>query len=685
MNLDRKNLLKNIAFYGSFLLILSFIFKLYFTPGHTYFLDGSPHAVKVQFVYESLKAGEFPLWNTRNSAGMPDIQFYSPLYFYITGAISLLFNDFLFSIKLVCFLAHILSGLTALWLVQEVTGNRRAGYLGGLVYALAPWHLYHILDFFRLPVSMVYTFMPLPVLFFERYRNGKSSFFSGAVSVGLSLGLLVCVHQGYTLFFTFIFTIYVLLSALKRQKPYINLNILLLLALAGVICFLSSAWYVIPFISETKLVARTMGSFLASTGKFNTDSATWEALITRRATPVFHKGYLGASFFYLALLGVIYAILKKRYYLIAIYLFSIYIVLGYDTYLYQFLPLVYSQTATYRMIMYWILFMAILAGGGYTLIEDRLVKAKCYNWIIYLVFATLAGIFIFDGSVVMNRQWPRSHGMEPVYASVRQAAADDKLGGRSMQICDQKEAEWMFALTFPCIMIMETPTPVLWGPAMSLRSDPFVVKGIEWARQELQDPRGLNNSYKFLYLLNVSQLVYLTPQGGINILKPPLHSPVFASGGIEYLNGNPDPASLSYILDGMGIDFRQNTARKIYLMPEASGSPANWTAGSDGGDVKLTVLDYHMTPNQTFLNLETNRNCFLHISQAFYEILRVYVDDKPVDFKCTATGLIAIQFPEGKHRVRISPYYSDLRTLSLWFSLGFILLMLGMLIVKGKE
>jgi hypothetical protein len=666
-------------FYGLALIFcLSLILKLFLTKGHTYSLDGASHSAQTLMVYDSLRDGELPLWSNRWYGGYPLLQFYPPLFFILTALLNFIVKDLFSSIKLMAFIGQLLSGITAFLLVEEITDDRQAGFIGGMAFALAPWHIYHILDFCRHTAIFVYTLLPLPFLFFEKYRHQKLRLLQAGILIGLSLSLIIAFQYGYAIFVTLFLVVYVLFNSVNLKKPYFVFKHLWLLFAAGLVCLGTSIAFVGPYFIEGKYV-RTAFKLL-SENKFPLDSATFHDLITRSSVSLGHKGYIGLSFLVLSLLGIASAVKYKKYPLILIYAFSFYLVLGHQTLFYKYIPFIYTQQATERLILYLILFMAVMAGEGISFLKTVLFK-PARVWVSRITFLALVIICFIDMSITRNRRWAADLGMSGVYESFHQYIKGYDLPHartiRSIQICSNPQVEWLFAGVFPAVLTIKTPTSIIRGylDLLAARNLPYIDDGKNWIKQDLETGNFKLPSQKFCYLMNIAYTFYVNPNLDIQILENPSRTPAIATGKLswrEEFSHYPDNAESGItrrLIDQFKLSPKRNSADQVFMINDYKlpDRPFDMTS-------TLKVLDFTQTTNKSFLEVKASHDCYLVVAQSYYPFLRVFVDQQQVPFYETALCSMALPFPAGLHKVRIEPCLSFVRKVCYSLNLIFIFL-----------
>ena len=84
-----------------FLALLSVV-KFYWIPGYRLYTmgDGPPHFLNTWMVYHAIQNGEIPYWTNYWACGAPFLQFYPPLFSYLTAAILALCGDIFLAITI---------------------------------------------------------------------------------------------------------------------------------------------------------------------------------------------------------------------------------------------------------------------------------------------------------------------------------------------------------------------------------------------------------------------------------------------------------------------------------------------------------------------------------------------------------------------------------------------------------
>ncbi|MCS7250171.1 MAG: 6-pyruvoyl-tetrahydropterin synthase-related protein, partial [candidate division WOR-3 bacterium] len=155
--------------YFIFLIAIFLSGYLFLAPGHPITGDIWPHLVRQKIVYQSIKERFLPFFTFYFYSGYPHLQFYSPLFFFITGLFtSLTFGNLILSLKIVLFILHILSALTIFYYLKKENKNSLLALLGSLGYIVVPWRILYIASFGNSPLSLIYLLLPLIFLYFDK-------------------------------------------------------------------------------------------------------------------------------------------------------------------------------------------------------------------------------------------------------------------------------------------------------------------------------------------------------------------------------------------------------------------------------------------------------------------------------------------------------------------------------------
>ncbi|MDP3987948.1 MAG: 6-pyruvoyl-tetrahydropterin synthase-related protein [Candidatus Levybacteria bacterium] len=168
--------------------------------------DLSSHAKIAMSFFVNLKDGNLiPRWGAEfcGGYGCPDFLFFYLLPYYIIGFFHIVGLSFIGSIKLFLIVVYIFSGIAMYFWAKEELGSKIAGFVAGLFYLFAPYHLVNM--HFRVDIAELLTFVFLPLNFLFSKKLIEKSETRWFVLQVLALSLLIISHQAISLaFFPFI-------------------------------------------------------------------------------------------------------------------------------------------------------------------------------------------------------------------------------------------------------------------------------------------------------------------------------------------------------------------------------------------------------------------------------------------------------------------------------------------------
>ena len=119
----------------------------FIAPGHPYTVDTWPHLARQSIVYHAIKEGFSPFYTFMYYCGFPALRFYSPLFSFLGGPLTLLTGgNLLLALRILLVASHLVSAL-AMYLYlrrSEAQGKKKgevAGFgpaLGAIVYDAVP-------------------------------------------------------------------------------------------------------------------------------------------------------------------------------------------------------------------------------------------------------------------------------------------------------------------------------------------------------------------------------------------------------------------------------------------------------------------------------------------------------------------------------------------------------------------
>lgn len=222
--------------------------------------------------------GGYRPWIEDWYGGYPFLRFYPPLAYYLGALLGVLTHSAIWGYKLSALLSLIIGALSMRFLLRELGFSDLPSYLASLAYAFAPYHLRILSPEGNFPRFVAINLAPLLVLgFIYIFRGDRRK----ALTAGVLISLVLLTH--HTLAVSFGLVLLFLLPYLRETKrewrtPIQNLFI------AGIVAFLISAFWVLPFILEKgnahflkenaidylfKFQSARLGEILLSTGPWS--------------------------------------------------------------------------------------------------------------------------------------------------------------------------------------------------------------------------------------------------------------------------------------------------------------------------------------------------------------------------------------------------------------------------------
>ncbi|MBI5451875.1 hypothetical protein HY945_00245 [Candidatus Gottesmanbacteria bacterium] len=221
-----------------------------FKPGFFTSHDGLFHVARLYFFEEGLRDGQLPVRFAKdayNGYGYP-LFVYSYRLPYISGELFRMVGfSYTDSIKWVFLTGYILSGLLMYIFLRDRWGIY-AGFVGSIVYQLAPYRFLNIFVRGALAESLTYIFPPLILLSVNRI-SAKSDFSWKWLIIGaFSFSALILTNMTVFILFCILFFAYTLFTVWKKGNwNFQKLGKVLLIFVFGT---LLSAYYLFPAVLE---------------------------------------------------------------------------------------------------------------------------------------------------------------------------------------------------------------------------------------------------------------------------------------------------------------------------------------------------------------------------------------------------------------------------------------------------
>ena len=202
----------------------------------------SLHVTEAIAFYKSLSEGILiPRWagNLNATYGYPAFMFIYILPYYIISLFHFIGFSFLDSAKVFLALSFIFSGATMyLWIKDEL--NELAGFIAGIFYLFAPYHLVDL--HFRVDIGEVlaFVFLPLALLLTKKIIEKKS--INLIVAQGIVFALLILSHPAVSLASVPLIIAYAIFCKVREKQKNYKALVLSLLSLTLGILISAFSW-----------------------------------------------------------------------------------------------------------------------------------------------------------------------------------------------------------------------------------------------------------------------------------------------------------------------------------------------------------------------------------------------------------------------------------------------------------
>lgn len=662
------------------LLLLAAV-KVYAVPGFRELDgDGACHTTAAQLVADSLAAHEAPTWSNAWAMGFPFLQFYPPLFAWISGGLTALIGDPRLAVRLVLAAAHLASGWGAFALARRVLGEPAAAVVAALGYALTPWHLFEVFHWNRFPTALIWALLPWVLWVFERGRDGRR----WVLACGAALAITALAHHGCAFFVGQFLGLWALLRWL--EEPASLRPGLRDLVIAGALAFGLVAFFLVPYALESGLTFQPPG---LGGVRFDFDQPHLATILMPSRRPIGHSGYLGLTLVLPGLVGAGWLAARRVRGGVAIagcLAYAWLLALGHDLPFYGWIPFARALFFGGRYLLFVAIFLSLGLGAAWKAAAVRGWWSGDGGRVASAV-ALLVLLVDLGGTTFTHYRfpYPTGRGGEPRRAAFEQLrrSGEADLVTRALEL-PEAPRDHLWSALLPLTARHATAAPGLWG---TLRSGMYVFQ--EWvgaaaawrASRTALDEGALDR----LALTGTSVVLARGQPGeassGATAVAEPTVVPLGPMPGLVLASSrwramSPDlelpaegwerpfgvesspPGAIERIVAEMGVDRSAATARTVILR----SAPAVALGESLGdGAPRLTVRSTVVTPASVTLDVELDRPAYLRLAQSYYPHQRVSIDGERTKAVPDVTYASVVTVPEGRHRIELRGGWSPLR------------------------
>ena len=669
----------NFPFYVFAAALFVWFSQAFLYPGMLLAGDSNFHVARIAHFRYGLEEEKLIYWNNYWHLGMPEYQFTGPLLFWIGGAADLLFRDPYLTAKLILLAAQFTSGVFLFAYLRVLQLDRFASLIGAIAYCGAWTHLHMLLYKGALPQAIIFTLLPLGLLYIEklaRIKRYATWYWPGLATV---LAALFINHPSNGFFGALYLALYSLLSMAVGR---FNWRMAPLLLSAAVAAILISLFLLVPVLVEQDWVTMENSGSLIRFVSPKLESLSylllWHYGNTGPGSNFF--AYIGLSVLALAALNAYH--LKdatsdqKR-------LLAVLLILWVLSF---FLTGPHIRQSTFIL-----LFTAILAGTGVSRITWKIGSAM--PALLLLLLLLDLGTIAIQPVARTDKEYFAA-GAEELsrnHASHRVLISASYMGDFGISIWDGGPM-----MSYP---VQQLGVPFAYSVPMSHN---YVAAAVKQAEHDLQFNKKLSkSSLDMLSLLNVG---YIVNDKGKNLGFPEQYPetvyvdtlgkaiPITGATPVVFSTTLDDKAPektldkpilwdeefilpyptrtgkidrfLKSVIDEMGFDPESRTVSKIFIR-EASPIPKS----ESKGPLAARILDYKVDISEVILKVESEDAGWARLAHAWYPALEVIHNGIKIEAFQDAIGQIVVPVVPGLNEYSLTPTLTPLRYATIWISL----------------
>ncbi len=699
----------------------------FIAPGDPYTVDTWPHLARQSIVYHAITEGFSPFYTFMYYCGFPVLRFYSPLFYFLGGPLTLLTaGNLVLALRILLVALHLASA-PAMYLYlrrreqkrktkDEGTGLGPA--LGAIVYVVIPWRILHLIGIANYPQSLVYVLLPLIFLALENVlteRGEKRKTGAGTrqgLLLGLWVGLLFLAHLVYAVFTLLFLVVWWVARARRAKDAWPTLGTAMLAGI-GV-----SAFFIVPFVAE-------QAAHRFPITHLNLSVPNMMMLLGFKPRVGGYEGaYVGLSVILLLLVAIVAVLFRSRFRSqvtallgLAVSLFLTFgpAVLGNRQYL------ITAGLPPERFLVFVVFFTAILVPSAYELVRNALAGRRVRSDV---VFGVIVGLVMLDCLSYLLRFTCPDRGkflavreeIYPIVNSEPHARLLD-LERPEPRIDDVARTLWLPSVG---VIFGALPTPLglpyhQYAPRTMLHVYPWVnyIAGDigDTTTQTFSD-----NTHKALALMAADHFITLPPVVSTNetndgpvalLLKhgmawnaqfvaaqryPPLavgrtdQGLVLAANRVVPVAPDTLVADHSFIVAKnwrrlLNVLQLDETDHSLNFIPALAGTDPESLPGLPAVEIDSTRIRHQ----NVAVGFRVNVDCFLRVAVSYYPELEVLLDGKPVQFFETADHFTYIRCPAGRHVLRVRARLGGMRVAALLVSLLSLPVVLVLVIMRRRK
>jgi hypothetical protein len=642
-------------------------------------LDAVPHVGQTRMAADSFALGHYPIWSNSWYCGYPLLQFYAPLYFWITGLIAWATGSVFLATKAVLLGGLILAGFMMYLYLREATESAPAAVLGGVIFGVDPMNLSLLLADMRTTHIAAYIMLPLLWWRYERFRRGRDGLARAGLGIGLALGVFIIFHHGYALFVSELLLVWAALHAVAGRR--LRGRMLAAAGLGLAVAAGLTLFFSVPYYAEA-------GNTMLFTYQEHRGVSGWNAVPDHTLATTLLRGsflgprpvgYLGVSLFVLGGLGAATALWLTRgraWRLALMAALALALLYGYDWPGYRFIPLVYSQLEISRLAIYPVFFLAALAGTGLAAALRLLPAGRGRPWIEAGIAAALLAAVGADYSVARRLGWPSWERREHIYDGGRLEQYARELRAADAARPDRALAarwyafgpDWFTASRMNNMLTLLSGLPSPPGSfhqVITPEYEQLLDSTQKWLLAEYQRTGGLGESRCALRLLDVAEVMYLSdrpaPEARLSAIPA---TPALASAIL--LPYRAERIAADELCAAMRLAPDRDEAAFLLLDPRFSLSPLG---PSPAGPAEFHVVAFTQDLRVTRLTVRSDRPLYVRVAQRYYPDLDVRINGRVAAFARSPEDFLLVAVPAGETVIAIAPRWSGLRKVTLGLSL----------------